>query len=126
MLVPETKIIVSKGGEVLAQRVVTPGDYVLGRAADADIQFEADLVSRQHAKLIVNYNDVLVEDLGSSNGTTINGKPVTEVTKLWPGQKIQIGAATVELRRMKTQAPPGVSLAPGTAAVRQLLPEEIQ
>jgi pSer/pThr/pTyr-binding forkhead associated (FHA) protein len=124
MQIPEIEIIVSKDGAELLRKTVRPGDYVIGREPECEVQVEVELVSRRHAQLTVNFDHVLVEDLGSSNGTFVNGKPVTEPTRLWPNQKIQIGAATIELRRVKSAPPPDDSLAPQTAAVQRLLPEE--
>ena len=124
MQIPETEIIVTKDGVELLRKTVRPGDYVIGREPQCEVQVEVELVSRRHAQLTVNFDHVLIEDLGSSNGTFVNGKPVTEPTRLWPNQKIQIGAATVELRRVKVSLPPDVSLAPQTASVQELLPEE--
>src|ERR1700730_18654638 len=125
MQIPEIEIIVSKDGLELLRKTVRPGDYVIGREPECEVQVEVELVSRRHAQLTVNFDHVLIEDLGSSNGTFVNGKPVTEPTRLWPNQKIQIGAATVELRRVKTVPSPDVSLAPSQAALQRLLPEEL-
>jgi eukaryotic-like serine/threonine-protein kinase len=125
MIVPHTEIIVTKEGLELWRRTVPPGDYVLGRAPECELAIEAERVSRRHAQLTIHYDHALIEDLGSSNGTQVNGKAVTEPTRLWPNQKIQVGAATVELRRVKTVPPPDVSLAPAQAAVQRLLPEEL-
>src|SRR4051794_19003179 len=124
MQIPETEIIVRKDGAEILRQTVRPGEYVIGREPECEVQVQAELVSRRHAQLTVNFDHALIEDLGSSNGTFINGRPVTEPTRLWPNQKIQVGAATVELRRVKAALPAGVSLAPQTAAVQQLLPEE--
>ena len=74
--------------------------------------------------LTINLDHALIQDLGSSNGTFVNGQPIKECTRLWPNQKIQIGGATVELRRIKTAPAPDVSLSPATATVRRILPEE--
>lgn len=105
MQIPETEIIVTKDGAEILRKTVRPGDYVIGREEGCDVQVEVALVSRRHAQLTVNYDHALIEDLGSSNGTRVNGKPVTESTRLWPNQKIQIGEATVVLRRLATIAP---------------------
>ena len=124
MLIPETEIIVTKDGAEVVRKTVRPGDYVIGREPACDVHVDVELVSQRHAQLTVNYDHVLIEDLGSSNGTFINGKPVTEATRLWPNQKIQVGMATIELRRVKTASSSDHSLAPQTAAVRSMLPEE--
>jgi len=125
MQIPETEIVVSKDGVALFRKTVRPGDYVLGREPGCDLQVDVDMVSRRHARLTVNYDHVLVEDLGSRNGTYVNGQPITEATRLWPNQKIEIGAATIELHRLRTVPPPDVSLAPQTTTVQLLLPEEL-
>jgi len=126
MEIPQTEITIrGTDGAVLLHTNVLPGEYVLGRAPECELSFQAELVSRQHARLTINFDHALIEDLGSSNGTSVNGQPVTESTRLWPNQKIQIGAATVEVRRLKTVPPPDVSLAPAQAALQRLLPEEL-
>ncbi len=125
MLVPETEIIVSHGGAVLSRTTVQPGDYVIGCEAECDVRVEARLVSRRHAQLTVNFDHVLIEDLGSSNGTFVNGQPVNEPTRLWPNQRIEIGEATIELRRVKTLPPPDASFGPVVDTVQRLLPEEL-
>ena len=122
MLVPETEIIVTKDGAEILRKTVRPGDYVIGREPGCEVHLDVELVSRRHAQLTVNFDHVLIEDLGSSNGTFVNGQPVTEVTRLWPNQKIQIGSATLELHRIKSVPPPNVSLAPQAAAMQRLLP----
>ena len=122
MLVPQTEVIVTKDGAELGRFTVTPGEYVLGR--EGDIPVEADLVSRRHALLTVNYAEWLIEDLGSTNGTLVNGERVSGSTRVWPSQKIQIGAATIELHRLQTPPYDGESLGPRAASIRRYLPPE--
>ena len=52
------------------------GTMTIGRAADCDISIPAEEISRHHAKLQVMPDGVAVEDLGSANGTFVNGKRV--------------------------------------------------
>src|SRR5471032_3538548 len=111
MQIPETEIIVSKDGAELLRKTVRPGDYVIGRDEGCEVHVEAEQVSGRHAQLTVNFDHALIEDLGSDSGTQVNGKAVTEATRLWPNQKIQIGAATVELRRVRAEPALDVSLA---------------
>jgi len=124
MFVPQTEIIVTKDGVEIMRWTVPPGDYVIGREEDCNLQIDVERVSRKHARLTVNFDHALIEDLGSSNGTFINGNRVAGSTRLWPNQKIQIGLATIELRRLRAVSESGHSLAPQTAMVRQVLPEE--
>ena len=127
MPAPQTEVLITIDGKEHARHVLTPGDYVIGRNADCPIRVDADLVSRQHAKLILNYDHALIEDLGSSNGTQINGQPIpkAERTRLWPNQKIQVGTATIELRRLQGEPPTDLSLAPAQRALRDMLPAEM-
>ncbi len=125
METPRTEVVICGGnGAELVRTVLVPGEYDIGRDPDCGLCVQADLVSRRHARLTINFDHALIEDLGSDSGTFVNGQPVTEATRLWPGQKIQLGPATVTLRRQKATADDGQSLAPQTATVRQLLPEK--
>ena len=63
----------------------------VGRVAGVDIVVDDDSVSRRHAEVIVNGREVTLKDLGSANGTTVNGAPISEDTILQPGDIIQFG-----------------------------------
>jgi len=81
---------------------LVPGRYVLGRAADADIQIVNDPnVSRRHVRLIVTSDVVEVEDLGSSNGTFLDGKLVQHPMRMPVGGKLRVGSEEFELRRLR-------------------------
>lgn len=66
------------------------GTSHLGRSDNTDFKIADDSVSSSHCYIIVNGNDVLIQDLGSTNGTFINGAPVQE-HKLENGQTIRLG-----------------------------------
>ena len=123
MSAPQTEVVITVAGSETGRFVLTPGDYVIGRDEDCHIRLNAALVSRQHAKLILNCEHALIEDLGSSNGTSANDRPVTETTRLWPNQKTQVGTASIDLRRLKVEVS-DMSLAPTQAVVKRVLPEE--
>src|SRR4051794_30198650 len=106
MITPETQILFFQDGTEIGRKTVPPGEYVIGREEGCELPLLVELVSRRHARLTVNFDHILIEDLGSSNGTFINGQPITEATRLWPHQKIQIGVATIELKRIKTEIGP--------------------
>lgn len=67
------------------------GLMVVGRVAGVDIRIDDDSVSRRHAEVEVSGGDVVLRDLGSANGSTVNGEPISEDTALTPGDIIQIG-----------------------------------
>jgi len=60
--------------------VLAAGTYVLGRSGTSDIRLENRAVSGRHARLTVTPAQVVVEDLGSTNGTAINGEAVATET----------------------------------------------
>ena len=126
MQVPETKVtVLDRHGTLLLQRDLKPGEYVLGCSPEAELCFNADLVCEEHARLTINYDHVVIEDLDSAWGTFVDGKPIKSASRLWPGQMIQIGAVNIECRRIKPTPGPDDSLAPTAAAVRRLLPENL-
>lgn len=89
---------------VSEQRTVglVSGSYVMGRAADADVQLSTDPnVSRRHVRVIVTPDAVEIEDLGSSNGTWLDGKLVQHPLLMPVGSKLRVGAETFELRRLR-------------------------
>jgi two-component system cell cycle response regulator len=71
------------------------GEIIIGRATQATVQVQEQGVSRRHARLTVERGRVFLEDLGSSNGTMINGQRVTERTLVKDGDKIQVGVSTI-------------------------------
>jgi serine/threonine protein kinase len=105
-------------------RTCLPGDYVIGRGVEADIRIETPLISRAHARLTVRERECLIEDLGSSNGTFINGERIGGVTVLRPDERIMLGpSVTLEIRQLPGPAP-AVSIATRHAALVKLLPPE--
>ncbi len=64
---------------------------VMGRADDADWTFEDDAVSKHHAAIEVGAKAIRVVDLGSTNGTFVNGEQIASPTDLKHGDQIQVG-----------------------------------
>ena len=67
---------------------------VIGRGHDADLRLDRPDVSRRHARIVRERNDHVVEDLGSRNGTLVNGVPVQRQA-LRSGDRLQIGPSAV-------------------------------
>jgi pSer/pThr/pTyr-binding forkhead associated (FHA) protein len=63
---------------------------VIGRREDCDLRIPLGDVSRKHCRLIKEEDSLRVEDLGSSNGTHVNGQRVQEA-ELHPGDTVQVG-----------------------------------
>jgi pSer/pThr/pTyr-binding forkhead associated (FHA) protein len=75
----------------------------VGRVSDNAFEIPEASVSSHHAEIILRGNDVVIRDLGSTNGTFINGEKITEAV-LKPGETLRFG--TVEMRLDTGEAPP--------------------
>ena len=75
----------------------------VGRVSDNAFEIPEASVSSHHAEIILQGNDIVIRDLGSTNGTFINGEKITE-SVLKPGQTLRFG--TVEMRLDTGEAPP--------------------
>ena len=74
------------------------GENVLGRDPDVAVWIDLNSVSRRHARVVVADGVARLEDLGSRNGTLVNGEPVTSERPLANGDRIKIGAASLVFR----------------------------
>jgi hypothetical protein len=91
-------------GQSLGQVIqLHPGDYTLGRGAQADLKLDDLAVSRQHAQLTVQSGGVTVKDLNTANGTLVNGAPLLGVRRIKPGDRIRVGETVLELQREREQ-----------------------
>jgi predicted component of type VI protein secretion system len=71
---------------------VPEGEFTVGRASDAYIRVEDPSVSRQHARVINNAEGVFIEDLGSGNGTALQGAYLSGRAKMKVGDLVHIGS----------------------------------
>ncbi|MGH3410203.1 MAG: FhaA domain-containing protein [Streptosporangiaceae bacterium] len=71
---------------------------ILGRGTDCDLRLVDAGVSRHHAELRVEDGEVVLVDLGSTNGTFVNGQPIRRVT-LADGTQVTLGRTTLVFRR---------------------------
>lgn len=78
-------------------RRIALGDepVVIGRLPDCDIPVSDPNVSRKHAEIRRHGNEYLVADLGSTNGTRVNGAWVSGERRLRDGDEISVGATTI-------------------------------
>lgn len=86
--------IVIAGPAVGEMHPLDDGELVIGRAAGCQIRVNDQGVSRRHARIVVDGEHVRIADLGSVNGTLVNGDVVTE-SILNDGDKIRIGSTTI-------------------------------
>ena len=83
---------------LIAKYAVEHGEYIVGRDSSCHIVVEADAVSRHHARLSFSAFELIIEDLGSSNGVFIEGVQVQIPTRVRPDQELQIGSARLFVR----------------------------
>ncbi len=88
-------LTVLTGSQSGALYKVTKGAAVIGRAPNVEIKVEDDGISRAHARIRASTDKAWVEDLGSRNGTFVNGQKLAAPHELREGDKIQVGRGTV-------------------------------
>jgi FHA domain len=71
------KLVASRAGAALGSWFIERERVVIGRAEGAGIRLEDQAVSKQHAAIEMSGNDHILQDLGSANGTFVNGTRVT-------------------------------------------------
>lgn len=71
-------------------------EIVIGRSSDLDMVLVEDMVSRKHAKIVTEERGVSIADLGSTNGTFVNGEKIRKV-ELKDGDRILIGTSIIKL-----------------------------
>ena len=83
-----------RGGRVTLRQ----GEHLIGRDPDTAACIKDPSVSRQHARLRVEGNDATLQDLGSKNGTLVNGQPITSPAHVSDGDEITFGSVRAILR----------------------------
>ena len=84
-----------------------PGFNTLGRNPTNDFRVHDVTVSSFHCEIVVSEESILVRDLGSTNGTYIDGQPVQE-TRIEPGQILRLGSVELRLESQQVSEPPRV------------------
>jgi DNA-binding winged helix-turn-helix (wHTH) protein len=85
--------------------LLTEGEHIAGRDPECSFVIDATTVSRRHARITVVSGAVTIEDLGSTNGTHVNGARVSEATLLAPGNEVALGSEVVQVRARSLSAP---------------------
>jgi NHLM bacteriocin system ABC transporter ATP-binding protein len=87
----------------------------IGRSKDNMLRLQDGLVSRHHAQISTLNNRILVQDLGSQNGTLVNGRKITQPVGLRPGDVVRFGEFEFVLQQATEEAlrkgPPVATLA---------------
>ena len=85
--------------ELRGVKLPLTGPLVVGRSPGSDIVINASYVSGRHARFALFSDTLVVEDMGSTNGTLVDGKRIAAPTTLEPGSLVSIGDVTLRIGR---------------------------
>ena len=95
---PQWTLLVKAGPQVSATFPLS-GDAVLGRQKGCPVRLMDTSVSRRHAQLRLQDDGLIIEDLGSANGTLVNGRPISEPTLIQDGDEVTLGETILRVQR---------------------------
>ena len=81
------------------------GENLLGRGPECRVQVDSDRVSRRHARIVVDGASATLEDLGSKNGTYLDGQRVSGAAPLRSGSLVGVGPAAFVFSSASGQGP---------------------
>ena len=93
-----TRLLMVKSETQQGTEVEVTDATVLGRSDEADVLLDDPYASEFHMRLMANENGLVLHDLGSTNGTYVNGRRVTAPTTLRRGDSVQVGKTVMEVR----------------------------
>jgi pSer/pThr/pTyr-binding forkhead associated (FHA) protein len=100
-------------------------NFKIGRGETCHPRPNSEQVSREHAEFTISGESVVVRDLGSRNGTLVNGKALTtEVCKLKDRDLVQVGPLTFAVAILDATAPPAKASA-ATAPSKPISPDDV-
>ena len=82
----------------------TNREIIIGRSSDLDMVLVEDMVSRRHAKITTTSDDILIQDVGSTNGTFVNGEKISGRARLTEGDRILVGTSIIKVVQVNDQA----------------------
>lgn len=112
----EFQLVIVRGRGASTTVKLADGVTTVGRQDDCHLRIKSSQVSRKHCELFEKKGMLLVKDLGSSNGTYVNGKRIQEQRVLEPGDELTIGQLLFKVT--KVGEAPATATSPATAAVK--------
>jgi pSer/pThr/pTyr-binding forkhead associated (FHA) protein len=107
----DATLVVERGAIAGDEHLLDRAKLVLGRGEGVELRFEDSEMSSQHAVIEFTGAGFRVCDLGSTNGTFVNGKPV-QARELASGDRIELGRHLFQLRLEERQRQPRVYVVP--------------
>jgi FHA domain len=90
-------LTISQGSQAGLSAELAGGMIMIGRGADCQLILDDDYVSTRHARVVATANGIYVEDLGSTNGTYVNGQRITAPTTITLADSVRIGKTMLRL-----------------------------
>ena len=84
---------------------LTASENVMGRDKEAEVCLDAASVSRHHARILIEGARATLEDLGSKNGTALNGEPLRGARELKDGDTVRLGQVQLLFRSLPFEGP---------------------
>lgn len=93
------RLAVVEGDSHAGQTFDVTDELTIGRSEKCHIVLDDSYVSQMHARILGKEDAVVVEDLGSTNGTYVNRRRITAPTPVGRGDRVKIGRTVLELRK---------------------------
>jgi hypothetical protein len=117
-----TPALVFSEGPLSGRRVEVDAELVVGRE-DAGLTIEDEEISRRHAVIRPGNGGIEIEDLGSTNGTYVNGVRIEGVTRLAGGDTVKLGKSVLQIESVRGAATVAAAVpAPPAAPAPQAAP----
>jgi DNA-binding winged helix-turn-helix (wHTH) protein len=82
---------------------LTTGDNVVGRDRNATVSIDDSTISRRHARIRIAGGGAMIEELGSKNGTFVQGRRIDKPRRLSDGDRFQIGSVVLTFREFSPE-----------------------
>jgi hypothetical protein len=93
-----TRVLFVRSESRRGQEFEVTDAMVMGRSDETDVVLDDPYASEFHLRLVAQENGLMLHDLGSTNGTYVNGRRVSAPTQLRRGDTIQVGKTVMEIK----------------------------
>jgi class 3 adenylate cyclase len=122
----DTALVAILDGAEGGRRVQITGQLTVGRGEGADLVIDDPEISRAHAVLASTGHGVEIEDLGSRNGTWVNGERIANAMQLVPGDMITVGTTQIEVLSVSVASESGPAPLPRAAPTPVAAEDELR